>query len=258
MPLITANDFINRRADGFDAEYHFSLESPVASTNVYTRTGVIQMHRVGTGIMAKMPSSLPSGVVSFKPLSITLTSSIAAGYMVARLTNLGSVNLATNVFTAGSVMPTRLEGNTSRQIWSGILLETLTGFNATPGTMVITYLDDSGNSAEAAASITLTASSVAGSMQFLTLNGTDLGAFQVTNMVRSGGTSPTGVLGAWGVECIDLIPTPTATQPEISNLLTSFPFTKPLGINEELVLISVGNVATKSVIGKTYFIGETA
>jgi hypothetical protein len=208
--------------------------------------------------MAKMPSSLPSGVASFKPLSISLTSSVVACYMVARLTNLGSVNLSTNAFTAGSVMPTRLEGNTSRQIWSGILLETLTAFNATPGTMVVTYKDNSGNSAEAAASITLTASSVAGSMQFLNLNTGDLGAVEVTNMVRSGGTSPTGVLGAWGVECIDIIPVPTATQPEISNLLTGYPFTKPLGINDELVLIGVGGNTTKSVIGKTYFIGETA
>lgn len=256
MPLITADDYITRRADGFDHSAQFRVEAATVTTAVITRTVPLLCQRMG--VIYKAPSSMPTGVTKINPVAAQMASSTSGMFMLARLTNLGSVDISTNTFTAGSVMPTRTEGNTSRQIFSGILLETITGLNALPGTLVVTYKDNNGNAAEASASFTLTISSIAGSMQFMLPNAGDLGAVEVTNMVRSGGTTPTGVVGCWGVECLDLINSVGNTQLEISNMLTSFPFITPLGVNDEVVLIRVGGSTTNAAIGSLSLIGESA
>ncbi len=155
-----------------------------------------------------LPGTLETGVTAYIPTEIFAHTSTnqGGGIIVGELINFGSLNISTNTFTDGSAMPTRTIFNTSTAMCSPIFMEVEVALNATPGTLVVTYVDQNGNTAEASTSHTLTASAIPGSTSTVVLNTTDWGARDVTNAVRSAGTTPTGTIRFWGIVPIAIVP----------------------------------------------------
>lgn len=255
MPLSTANDIVDRRATGFTDVAPFSLEVPVATTaTLYTNALNLSVQNMG--VVYEAPNPLPAGVSNISINGGWMTSNTAlCSFWFARLINYGSINLATNVFTAGVVAPSRLECNVSRQIATAVFIEAETATGTSNGTLVVDYVDED-NASGSTPSMTLTANVVKQTAQFMELGDANM-VKQITGAVRTGGASPSGTLRFWGIDPIDILPIPNIVQPEIFNTLTSMPFRTPLDAGEKVYVLCIGNSTTKSILGGLALMGET-
>lgn len=99
--------------------------------------------------------------------------------------------------------------------------EITTALSATAHNLTVTYVDDAGNAAEAAAAFAAPVSAVAGRTPtvagawFVPLNGSDVGARYLTNIAQSTITSVTGVTTWFVAHPLCLIPCPIANVPYI-------------------------------------------
>lgn len=252
MALLSFNDYLARRGNGYWAQRNVRIEQTAATTATAFTGQQITLNNVG---LVQTMESLPTGVTSYKLTGGQLATSSASSFILAECIDMGSLNIGTNVFTAGSSMPTKLEGNTSRTVDSMILMEVTTALNATPGTLTVTYVDQSGNAAETTASLTLTASAAVGTVGMVVLNGTDTGARSISAAVRSGGTSPTGVVKFWGIIPIHIFSNISAVNLESFNDLVATPVPVTLGAASELRLFSTSTTA-KGVMMSLFFMGN--
>jgi hypothetical protein len=105
--------------------------------------------------------------------------------------------------------------------------EITTGPLTTAHNITITYVDDAGNSAEAAAAYAAPATAVAGRSPlvtgtwFLTLNAGDTGARYITNIAQSTITSVTGTSNWWVGHPIAMMPFPVANVPFVLDGINS-------------------------------------
>lgn len=252
--LRSFNDFVTRAGNGFYAKEPFRVEQSV--NTVALKGSSIKSVQVSPCIH-KLPS-LPSGVTGYRLVSGTLQCQLAGTFYLVRLINMGDLDISTNVFTAGSAMPTRTEGNVSTQTSGGVILQTPTGLSAVPGSMTSTYIDQNGNAAEATAAITLTANAVAGSAVYMAFNGTDFAARQITTASRTGGTTPTGIVRHWGVDGIGgatIIAPGHAAQ---FNFLTANPSPPLFGAGDEFYIITENSLNARHLHGSLTFIAEQA
>lgn len=194
--------------------------------------------------------SLPSGVTGYIPTEVLVvhpTQGIAI--LIAELVDLGSIDIsgASGTFTDGSSLGTQTEGGAAgSNIFSSVWMEATTALNANPGTLVVTYVDQDGNTAEASPSMTLTGNSVAGSGSWLLLNNPDVAVRDITAAVRSGGTTPSGVIKFWGVKPIALVPSSGPNAAPFSLLNNGIVRRLPAGAN--IVAISASNAAAGATV----------
>ena len=250
MPILSFDDFINRIGGGFTLLEPYWGEVQTATTNVTTTGTQISAQRRGS--MKAMPT-LPSGVTGYIPTRISTEG--LAGVLIAKLINLGSLSLATPTFTDGVAMPTVTELGVSRVMASAVLMEVTTGFNATPGSITVTYVDQDGNTAETTASMTLTVSAIAQSVNTVVLNAGDWGVRDITNATRTGGTTPTGVIQFWGL--IPLSHMLPLGNPLGDSLLGAFPRIIKLGAGDVIGFFGWNQTATGAIFGDIYFVGDS-
>lgn len=105
--------------------------------------------------------------------------------------------------------------------------EITTALSATAHNLTVTYVDQDGNAAEAAAAYAAPVSAVAGRSPtvagawFVPLNGTDTGVRYLTNIAQSTITSVTGVTNWWIAHPLAMIPFPVANVPFVLDGINS-------------------------------------
>jgi hypothetical protein len=256
MGLRTYDEFIDRVSDGYYIHEMFWDENQVASVNL--ASNLMACQRLGK--CKQMPDPLPTGVTNYIVTRISCACSTSAQAMLfARLVNLGSIDIGTNTFTDGVAMPTRSELGSSIPSASPIIIEVTTALNATPGSITTTYIDQDGNAAQATSAIALSASMPAGSSGYLTLGSNDWGVQDITNVVQSGGTTPSGVVKLWGVIPIAFMPASAAVSTSHQdNLLTSGFNPQRFGAGIEIGSFVFGaSVVAKAMYGDIFIVGDS-
>lgn len=105
--------------------------------------------------------------------------------------------------------------------------EITTALSATAHNLTVTYVDDAGNTAEAAAAYAAPVSAVVGRSPtvagnwFVPLNSPDYGARYLTNIAQSTITSVTGVTSWWIAHPIAMMPFPVANVPFVLDGINS-------------------------------------
>lgn len=251
--LATHNEVLARITNGYSAMEPIHGNFPVVRANPVTSLGAYRAFYV-----PNVPSSLASGVTAHIPTQVHGGCSILGVFIgYYEMIDLGSIDLSTNTFSSGSNMGTTTFGGQTVNRSGALWLEVTTALNSTPGTLKVTYVDQSGNTAEAAAGANMSASSVVGSGGFLRLNGTDGAVREVTTAAQSGGTSPSGVIKFWG-----LIPISSgvASGGHGSFVLDAFnkrPLYR-LAANAVTGGITMGSTAAGGVEGSVRFVGDQA
>ena len=124
-----------------------SLFQPAGAAGIVARAAYIDPR----------PGSLESGVTSYILTKFEAHCTIATPLLLAELIDFGSINLATNTFTDGTVMPTRTVLGASTQIPSYILAEVEAATNAAPGAITITYKNQAGTAGRSTGALNLVA-----------------------------------------------------------------------------------------------------
>lgn len=262
MAVITTYDgFISRLLNGYGGTELIDQENNSATTSTLLGTGVAFVSQ-RTGITRPMPT-LPSGVSAFIPLTMNLSSSVQSKTMIfGRGTKLGTFDNSTNSFTDGSAMPSRTVFNTaSTKIASAVIAYVTTVFNATPGSLSITYNDQDNNTAQSTTAVAITANAAVGTAQFVTLGTGDWGVVDITAATRTGGTGPyAGVMEFWGVEPLGMIDVSnfSATQDVHQSFLTAGNFVfQRWAANDQLICWSMSGTAANRTIGDITFVGDS-
>ena len=155
------------------------------------------------------------------------SSAVSSLMLVDRIWDM-TYNHATALSTAidAANRPTRYQGSTLAP-GNFISGEITTALSATAHNITVTYVDDAGNAAEAAAAYAAPVSAVAGrsptvaGQWFVPLNSGDAGASYLTNIAQSTITSVTGVTNWWIAHPLAMIPFPTANVPIILDGINS-------------------------------------
>lgn len=255
MAITTFDGFISQIGSGITLSQPMWGEQTAINTNgLFSNSQNVS--RIG---YTKNLPSLPSGVTSYIPTFIAVANNLDRSALVAKVINMGSLDISTNVFTDGAVMPTVTELGVSRPLPSPILVEVSVVLNATPGSLQITYKDQYNNTAEAGIIIALTASSAVGTFGFYNggMNTGDTGVVDITNAQRSGGTTPSGTLTFWGLIPIAIVPAGTnSTQIGFHNAITAFSLIQ-LGAGDRIDAFTVtNNTSPKQFYGSINFIGN--
>lgn len=255
MALSTFDAILARVAAGFWASESCLSEQAAAVTSTLF-TGQNMPAHLGVNIRA-FPTPLPTGVTAYIPTRLLQQTSTNYGFIWARLVNLGNLDLAAPTFTDGSAFPSVTEAGVSRSESGPILAEVTTVLNATPGSITVTYVDQDGNTAEATASHTLTASAAVGTCGFMGLVAGDWSARDITTATRTGGTTPTGVITFWGVRmlCVSCLPAANGELRQ-ENLLTSAFCPQRLAAGDVLNVIGVGAAGIKTGLFEVFAVGD--
>ena len=257
MALTNFNSYLSRIAAGYWANYPVWGEIQTATTTLASNPTSIQ--RVG---YTKTLPSLPSGVTNFIASEVNIScSTVNVPILVAKLVSLGTYapSGATGAFTDGSAMPTITELGVSRQICGPILMEVTTALAAAPGTITVTYKDQDGNTAEAAAGQALPASAAAGTCGWVILNSTDYGATDITTAAIAGATSGVGSITFWGVIPLTIMagsPRDTGTI-VTDNLLVNNLNPVRMGASDVIGFFTIGNTTTKAITGNILIVGDS-
>lgn len=252
MTLASVDDYIARIGNNYHFPANFVCAERTAATSSTVSTGQLASLQ-SNGMIHTTLSSLPTGVTSFNLTGAGILTSVATCYIIGRAILLATWDNATATFTDGSSMPTVTEGNTSRVTSSPIFAEISTALNGSPGNLTITYVDQDGNTAEAAAATTLTSSAAVGSVGIWPLNSSDIMARDITNITRTGGATHAGFVNFWGILPIDIF-TAVLGVPDIGDYVIRNCPPMRLGTNESIMLIST-STAAKNAIGYLNFVG---
>lgn len=250
----TYNQLLARAASHGRRQPIWGEQVTATTASILAGTPQISLQRVGR--TKALPSSLPTGVAGFIPTRFTVSSATGTALWLVRLVDMGSLDISSNTFTDGSAMPTVTELNTSRALPGIVLVEVTTVLNATPGSLSITYTDQSGNTAANTAQA-MTASSAVGSMGIVNFNAGDTGAVDITTAARTGGTTPTGVVKFWGVIPVAMVYN-TLQIGETVDLLTTRFAPHFMGTSEELYVLAGSITSANTVVqGSVFYIGDS-
>jgi hypothetical protein len=140
-------------------------------------------------------------------------------------------------------------------MFGALMMEVTTALNALPGTLVITYDNQSGTS-HSTASLTLTASATVNTAALPSLASGDYGIRNITGAVRSGGTAPTGVINFYGLLPIGVVQIGVVNVTGSRDLITAAPFPPRLLANEQIALLT--SIATaRAWTGFIRYIGDS-
>ena len=259
--ILTYDDIINRIAGGF------SSVQPIYDTQLtnIVAFGGNSANYARAGYTKDMPStSLPTaeGVSAYMLTGCSIfdtDTNSSTALIICKLTNLGSLNIATPTFTDGSAMPTVTELNVSRVSSGPVFMEVTTALSANPGSITITYTDQDGNSTETTTAQSLGASAPLHSGGFINLNTGDSGVRDITAATRTGGSSPTGVVKFWGVTPITLLgKSSIRSGGGFDNLVTAdFNPIRLLASDQLGVIMMVGGTGARGTMGMLTFVGDS-
>lgn len=242
------NDLIKRASDGYFFSQPFYFENQ--ANMVQIGNGSFTLNKLG--FTAVLPT-LPSGVNSYKLVGAEVYANSNYGVHICKQVLLGTLNLATNVFTDGGTMPI----NNGIQLWSTMIIEALTPLNATPGNITITFNDRNGASLSSGA-IALGASATIGACGVIPAPGANVGVTDVTAAVQSGGTTPSGTIGIYGLIPLGTCYSRTGTaNPSVVNNQTHAFNHYPLGAGDKIGIFRVGSNVAMSAFGRLIFMGDT-
>jgi hypothetical protein len=253
----TYEGLMSRYMDGFGRTQPIRGEQVAATTATVLAGagGTLSIQKTG---FTKSPPTLPSGVTSYLVTRAFITSTGSGVLWLCKLVNLGNFNNTTNTFTDGSAMPTVTELGTSRVTSGAVIAEVTVALNSNAGNLVITYVDQDGNTAEAATSRAMTNSAAVGSMQFITINTSDVAVRDITNITRSGGASHAGTIVFYGVVPIAMLGNGGPTSGEGVDLLTTRFHYLPLGAADEIVVIQgISTTANTVCTGYLSMVGDS-
>lgn len=253
--LRSVNDYVARIGNGYFTEAHFSVEVDAATSSTVHSGQLFPIQK--TPLVYKAPS-LPSGVTGYRITNTSIHSSSQTTFMLARLFDMGSLDISTPSFTDGSAFPTVTEGNASNATYGICLMEVTTALSGTPGSFTVTYVDQDGNSSETTASTAFAASSAARTCAWVPLNAGDVGVRDITSATRTGGTTPTGVIKFWGVEPLSMFAVVTAGQYANRNHLMMNIAPPLLAANDELYILVFGSTSARNVHGTLFIVGDQA
>lgn len=211
--------------------------------------------------LPKTPSVLPSGVTAFIPAELSIQTSAlfntGAQVLIAEMIELGSLNIATNVFTDGSAMPTRTVFGTSTQLISPVYVEwDSSAPTGTGRSITITYVDQDGNAAETTSNFVINNGSAQWAGGTFPLNLGDWGAKDLTGASLVAG-SGTGTLKFYG-----LVPVVMFTSGVSGGLTTivdliNMGIVRRLGANAKLGLFGATLAASaSSFVGYIRWVGD--
>jgi len=253
MAAITTFDgIISRINAGYSAKNPIYWEQTAASV---TPSGNLMPIHWG-GLTMSMPA-LPTGVSQYFVTRINYLNSATGSFLIGRIQGMASFNNATNVFTDLNSMPTVTELGTSRTASSPIICTVLGATNSNAGSLTVTYVDQDGNTAEAAPSFTMPNSAPLGSSWWLPLNTADWGARDITNVTRSGGASHAGTIGFYGLIPIALMCVPATTLAMTEDLLTNEFNMVYLPGSGSMIGYWLGTTAAKTGIGDITIVGDS-
>lgn len=195
--IVNHNELIERITNGdYDSLEPIYGYYPVAR-NPLLSIGMAAHRGFSTEVI---PSSLPTGVTAYLPTQIFGGTNLLGFFIgVYHMIDLGSIDISTNTFTAGSTMGTTTFGGQTVSRSGVLFAEVTTALNSTPGNLDVTYVDQSGNAAETNTASTLATGAPVGSGIFVRLNIGDGAVREVTGANNSSGTSPSGVIKFWGL-----------------------------------------------------------
>lgn len=247
MTIDSFNALLARRAARYREPLHIEGYLAAATTATLLSGQLMSLQAPGLSTPTR---ALPSGVTGYVPESIIIESSTTTlTWVVGRKISFGSLNISTNVFTDGSAMPSMTVGNASRNTISPVFLRVTAALNATPGSLQLTYVDQDGHTAETNTAQALTASAAVDTVAVATLNTTER-ARDITNMQRTGGTSPSGTIEAFGIIPIWMGPVGiSAGSMAMEPLISRDCFWQELPAAAQLVAICLGSTVAKRVSG---------
>ena len=258
MPITKLNDLISQVGSQIWLSQPIWGEIQTATASIFLGNNFNSMQKVG--VTKALPNPLPSGVTNYIATGLSIASSDNnVTVLIGKLINLGNLVLSTNTFTDGSTMPTVTELGSSVVTYSPVLAEVsnASGLNATPGSVQITYVDQSGNAAESNTAQTMVASSAVHSVGWAILNTGDYGVQDITSAAQSGGASPTGTITFWGVIPLSMIIILAAGTNDADNLISMGFNPVRLGAGDVIGCFTATNsVSTKAVLGNIFFVGD--
>jgi len=254
MALASYNDILNRVGGGYAQWQPMWGEMPAAS--VAFSGNASSWQRIG--FTADMVSGLPSGVTDYLIASAYFSTNRQDGYLLAKLVNLGSLDIsgASGTFTDGSAMPSEIElGNSTATISGPVIAEVTTALNSNAGTFTITYKNQAGTGSQVSVSQTLPNSAPIRSAGWVTLASGDSGVQDITAAARAAGSSPTGVVKFWGAIPLGILMSPGSNQLSYRNFLTSGFNPYSLGAGDTVGMFSMGGTHTRAVSGGLFIVG---
>lgn len=250
--LNSVDQYVKRVADGYYAIEPFLAEVAAATGAIISNA--YQLQRTFKYIVP----SLESGVSAYTPIGVQYTESNSQAVLIAKVINFGSLNIGTNVYTVGAAMPTVDELGESTQPPASILIEVTTALNATPGTLTLTYTDQDGNTGVSSLAMSLVGNSVVKAMTQTFLAAGDYGALELTNAVRTSGTTPTGVLQFWGTIPICFIDNSNFNKNiNLVQLISEQPSHIRLDAGDVIIGIGIGGTVVRGVLGWLSMVGDT-
>lgn len=254
MALSSHNSFVSRIAAGFVKRQCIYGENQAITSTTLLVGSTFPLHKIS--VTQAMNGSLPSGVTSFIPTCAQMFCTTTFGpVLVAKLIDLGNLNIATPTFTDGSNMGSDTVAGQTLSRASAVIAEVTTVLNATPGNLGITYVDQDGNTAEATTVTALTTIAVVGTCAWVPLNSPDWGVRDITTATRTGGTTPTGVVQFWGLVPIGMLYINAETQPGFRDFITTAPNIVKLGINDVIGFIA-GATVVRGEHGSIQLVGD--
>lgn len=252
MGLSTFDGYLARMAAGYRnrlpvwAEWQTTMNGPITAT---LASGCLPIHTL---------PSLPSGVTNFIPTEFEIHNNFGITFTLAKLINLGSLDISGPTFTDGNAMPTLTELGVSRQINGALLAVTEVALNASPGSFTVTYVDQDGNTAETITSTAMTLSSPIRSAEFIELNAGDVAVKDVTNATRTGGTTPTGTIRFYGVIPLGTACIPAAVGWAKADLMLDqiCPYRLLNGDQLGIILTSRPGSLNSAIVGGISFVGN--
>jgi hypothetical protein len=258
MAALTTPEQVLARACGsttYEWRESFYGYAPVARSSVFSAAGAAQLVQ-RLAFLPTLPGSLETGVTAYIPTKFECYSTLGVPAILAELINFGSINLSTGTYTNNDAMPTRTVLGSSRQLVSPVIAEVEVATNALPGSVTVSYTDQDGNAGTTAA-MAISASCPVNSCGVAVLASGDVGVVDVTNVVQSGGTTPTGTLRFWGWVPISMSQAAPSTYALNTNLLAEGQINR-LAASTKLGVFGIGLVTAGVTFGTVHYVGDQA
>lgn len=258
--LKTYNDYIARVFAGFDGQEHIygDAQSNVSNSVISGQS----MSIVSVGYTRTLPT-LPTGVTAYIIDSLDcLVSAQLNPILIGKAINLGNIDISgtSGTFTAGATMPTATELNVSgQQTYSAVIAQVTTVLNSTPGSLSITYNANDGSTGNVTTALANSPSATVNTCGIYPLNTPHWGVSQITAAVRTGGTTPTGVITFWGLLNAFMIngAITSGSIPGFKNMLSCAVSPFRFGAGDVIKFFALGSTVGRGMTGTINYVGDS-
>lgn len=194
--LLRSRDDMISLAQTYGAWRFFYVNKVGATTAATTNSGKVNVKRFQNVAVPSLGAGVTAAYLTYGKITTPTAGAIA---IAGHETNLGTLTVSGNSFSAGSAMPTMtIEGASTTTASLLPILAVTTAMTATTPVLTITYTDQDGNTGQTC-SMTLPTNCTINSAYLMTphLANGDTGVRAVTNMSISTGSA--GVVSVFGV-----------------------------------------------------------